>query len=52
MILDVANPSFIDSVDSDDVVFVLIAVVIVLCIIGSIVYLKVKKGRKVKDEKY
>ena len=52
MFLDVASPSFIDGVSSDDIIFILIAVIIVICIIGSIVYLKAKKGRNMKDEKY
>ena len=51
MILDVANPSVIDGVDNDDFVFILIAIVIVVCIISTIIYLKVKKGRTVKNEK-
>lgn len=52
MFLDVANPSVIDGVDADDFVFVIIAAVIILCIISVIVYKKVKKGKKVKNEKY
>ena len=50
MHLDVASPSFIEGVDGESIMFVLVGAIIVLCIISIIIYKKVK-GRKVRNEK-
>ena len=50
MHLDVAGPSFIEGVDGQSIMFVLVGAIILVCIISIIVYKKIK-GRKIKNEK-
>lgn len=52
MFLDVASPSIIDGVDNDDIIFIAIGAIILICMISIVIYKKVKKGRKLKNEKY
>ena len=51
MILDAIVPSVLDNIDGDDIVFILIGAIILVCIISIIIYKKIKKGRKVRNEK-
>ncbi len=51
MILDAVAPSLVDGIDSEDITFVVIGIIIIACIIGVILYLKNKKGKKVENEK-
>ena len=51
MFLDAASPSVIDGIEDDNVFLIAIGIVIVVCLISTIIYLKTKKGRKVKNEK-
>ena len=51
MILDVANPSILDSVDGENIVFIIAGIIILLSIFGAFIYLKIKKRRRIKNEK-
>ena len=51
MILDVASPSIIDDIGGEDVIFVIAGVIILVCIIGIIIYKKLKKGKEDKKWK-
>ena len=50
MFLDVAGPSIMDNIDSENVIFLAVGAIILVCIISIIIYKKVK-GRKVRNEK-